>query len=84
LRQAANVVPFPRPAADDTRLSGTDRKMLDAVHSGARKSFQIVARTGLPGPTVSKTGKRLAEQGLLVDAGHGLWTLPEDAKAARS
>lgn len=85
-----NVIPIHRDApvdrralaaAADDRLNDAERAVLSAIHRGHTRSFQIIHHTGLPGPRVSNIGRKLAGLGLVVDGGHGLWTLPSDKAA---
>lgn len=85
LVQAAKVLPFRRPdvRVTDERLTDAERAFLNAIHQGHTRSFQIIHHTGLPGPRVSNIGRKLAGMGLVVDGGHGLWTLPSDKAAGQ-
>lgn len=76
---ADNVIPLRRgtpTATVDARLSEAERVMLAAVRAGHTRSHLIIHHTGLAGPRVSNIGKKLAGMGLLVDGGHGVWTVP--------
>lgn len=70
------IDPLALQAAVDDRLNDADRRVLAAVFLGHTQSSQIIEWSGLPGPRVSNSGKKLTALGYLLDGGYGRWGIP--------